>query len=220
MPLRLILATALALGLTAAPAAAATLLPLKACYVSAGRAEERRETVVVKGDSFEPRAPVDVLVDGVPFARVLSGFVGEFEVFLPAPFQKSGERAFTVTATDGVNPAVSLQARVTNLSVFVRPKTARPSRRVRFRGRGFMLDRPVYGHYLFGGRVQKTVRIARRTHGACGTFRARRRQIPIDDPRTGRWTVQFDQHRTFSRKPNPVLVRLPIDVRETFAEGR
>lgn len=217
MPLRLILATALALGLTAAPAAAAELVRLKSCYVSAGRADEQRETVMVKGKLFEPLSDVQVLFDDRLIAWSTDP-VGEFQLFLPAPFQRSGERAFTVTASDGVN-VVTAQTRVTNLSVFVRPRTARPSQRVRFRGRGFLLPRPVYAHYLFGGREQKTVRIARRTRGPCGTFRARRRQIPIDNPRTGRWTVQFDQHRTYSREPKPVLVRLPIDVRETIIEG-
>jgi len=215
MPFRLLLSTAIALALTAAPAAAATLSALKPCYVSAGRADERRETITVSGDSFTPESTVEVLIDGKVVGSAPTGTVGEFEFFVPAPFQKRGEKAFTVTARDAVS-AVTLQSRVTNLAVFVRPKTARPSRRVRFRGRGFMLDAPVYAHYLYGGREEKTVRLARRTSGPCGTFKVKRRQIPIDNPRTGRWVVQIDQHKAYSEQPDPVLVRLPIDVREVL----
>jgi hypothetical protein len=215
VPLRLVLATTLALGLTAAPAAAATLSALKPCYVSAGRADKQRETVAVRGDSFTPQSVVEVLVDGGLVGTALTGAVGEFTFSMPAPFQKRGERAFTVTVRDE-ETAVSVQSRVTRLSVFVRPRTAPPSHRVRFRGRGFMLDRPVYAHYVFGGREQKTVRLARRTNGRCGTFTARRRQIPVENPRTGRWIVQVDQHKDYSRQPDPVLVRLPIDVKEVF----
>ena len=215
MPLRLLLATALAFGVTAAPAAAATLFPLNPCYVSAGRADEQRETVVIRGDSFEPLVNVEVLVDGVLIGIAPTDAVGVFTFWMPAPFQKQGERAFTVTARDDVN-VLSVQSRVTRLAVVVRPKTAPPSRRVRFRGRGFMRGGPVYAHYVFDGREQKTVSLARRTRGRCGRFKARRRQIPIDDPRTGRWVVQVDQHKTYSREPDPVLVRLPIDVTEVF----
>jgi hypothetical protein len=217
VPLRLILATTLAFALTAAPAAAARLNALKPCYVSAGRADEQRETVTVTGDSFAPVSVVEVLVDGVVVGSAGTGAVGEFEFSMPAPFQKRGERAFTVTVRDSVT-ALSVQSRVTKLAVFVRPRTVPPSRRVRFRGRGFMLDRPVFAHYLFGGRERKTVRFARRTNGQCGTFKAKRRQIPIENPRTGRWIVQIDQHRAYSRQPDPVLVRLPIDVKEVFGD--
>jgi hypothetical protein len=217
VPFRLILATTLAFGLIAGPASAATLSPLKPCYVSAGRDEDDRETVTVSGTAFTPNTVLDVLIDGVLIGTAPTDPNGEFGFFTPAPFQKRGERAFTVTVRDGAT-ALSVQSRVTRLAVFVRPRSAPPSRRVRFRGRGFMLAAPVYAHYVFGGREQKTVRLARRTTGACGKFRARRRQIPIDDPRTGRWIVQIDQHKDYSRKPDPVLVRLPIDVKEVFRE--
>jgi hypothetical protein len=215
MPLRLLVATALTLLLPAAPAAAAALAALEPCYVSAGRASDQREDVVVRGDGFTPMSAVEVLVDGEVVGSAVTGSVGEFGLTVDAPFQRRGERDFVVQARDAVS-LVTLQSRVTNLAVFVRPRTAPPSRRVRFRGRGFMLDRPVYAHYLYGGREQRTVRLARRSNGLCGTFRARRRQIPVDAPRTGRWVVQIDQNEAYSRQPDPVLVRLPIDVREVF----
>ena len=107
---------------------------------------------------------------------------------------------------------------MTNLAVFVRPKRAAPSRRVRFRGRGFLQPGPVYAHYLYGGKVQKTVRLARHSTAPCGTFDVKRRQIPVKNARTGRWIVQMDQKKAYDPAPDPVWVRLPIRVTEVFLE--
>jgi hypothetical protein len=219
MPVRLLAATSLALAFSAAPAQAATLASLKPCYASTGLAGEQRENVVVRGDSFTPMSTVEVLIDGVVVGSAPTGTVGEFGLEVDAPFQPRGERAFTLEARDGVN-AVAAQSRVTNLAVFVRPKRTAPSRRVRFRGRGFMQLAPIYAHYLYGGSEQTTVRLAPRSAAPCGTFSAKRRQIPIDEPRTGRWIVQIDQRKAYAPEPDPVWVRLPIHVSEVFREPK
>jgi hypothetical protein len=218
MPFRLIAATSLTLALSAAPASAATLGPVDPCYVSTGPASDEREDVVVRGDGFAPLGTVVVLVDGVEAGSAPSGTVGEFELIVDAPHQPAGERAFTVTATDGANTA-TVQSRVTNLAVFVRPRRAAPSRRVRFRGRGFMEPAPVYAHYLYGARPQKTVRLARESVQPCGTFDVKRRQIPVENAKTGRWIVQIDQKKAYAPEPDPVWVRLPIRVSEIFLES-
>jgi hypothetical protein len=216
--LRLFAATLLALALSAVPAAAATLDPLKACYVSTGTDTADLEDVTVRGQGFAPNAKVDVYRDGVVYASAPTDPVGDFTLFVDAPYQQEGERAFTITATDGVT-TLSAQSRVTNLAVYVRPKRAAPSRRVRFRGRGFMQPAPVYAHYLYGDTLKKTVRLASGTDGPCGTFTAMRRQIPIENPRTGRWTVQIDQKAEYTEQPDPVWVQLPIRVSETIPEN-
>jgi hypothetical protein len=176
---------------------------------------------VVSGTDFTPDASVEVLLDGVLAGTAPTDAVGHFTRFVDAPYQPRGERAFMITVRDQANPVttVTLSSRVTNLAVRIRPRRAAPSHHVRFRGRGFTRPRrPVYAHYLFDGQEKKTVRLARRTHGACGRFTARRRQIPIDDPRSGPWTVQFDQKRAYSAVPDPVWVRVPIDVTRVFLE--
>lgn len=214
---RLLLATSLLVALPAAPAAAASLTPLKACYVSNGEETDQREDVVVEGDGFAASAAVDIYVDGLPAATVPTDPVGVFKAWVDAPYQPQAERPFTVTVTDGVN-VLSLESRVTNLNVIMRPRRSPPNRRVRLRGRGFTRAAPVYAHYVYGGRERRTVRLARRPRGRCGRFAVRRRQIPIDDPRTGRWVVQFDQKRAWAPEPDPVWVRLPIRVVEVFRE--
>ena len=67
---------------------------------------------------------------------------------------------------------------------------------------------------MFAGREQKTVRLARDPASPCGNFRVKRRLIPIDGASIGRWVVQVDQKRVFSRAPDPVWVRREINVIE------
>ena len=216
MPARLLLIAALLVALPAAPAAAATLDPLKPCYVSNGPETDQLEDMTVRGVDFQPGS-VEVLIDGVPVAAPPTDAVGFFSVLVDPPYQPQGERPFIVTVRDGVN-VLSLESRVTNLNVTMKPKRTAPNRRVRFRGRGFTQPAPVYAHYLYAGKEQKTVRLARRSTAPCGTFDVRRRQIPVEDPRTGRWIVQIDQKRAYAAQPDPVWVRLPINVVEVFLE--
>jgi len=220
MGIRLLAATALALGATAAPAAAATVEPLKPCYVSAGEAAEARENVLIRGSGFTPESPVEILVDGVREAAPTTGVMGEFEGTIDAPFQPTGERPFSVVARDQADPTLSvpLTSRVTDLDVRMRPREANPADRVRLKGRGFTRDAPIFAHYVFDGERKKRLRLAQRPTGPCGTFTARRRQIPIANPRSGRWTIQIDQRRRYSPEPRPVWVRVPVDVTRTLAE--
>jgi hypothetical protein len=218
MTARLILAALVAFAAPAAPAAAApTMQPLKPCYVSAGEAADRREPMQIVGSGFTPNAAVDVLIDGAAVASGAADPLGELEASVSAPYQDAGERAFTLSVVERDNPAnvASTPSRVTALGMTLRPRQARPSKRVRFRGRGFTGRGPVYAHYLYAGRVRKTVRLGR-PRGTCGTIFARRRQIPLRRPRTGDWTVQVDQRRDWAADPGTNWVRLLIKVRRVF----
>ena len=214
---RTLAATALVLGVQAAPAAAAAIDPLKTCYVSAGEQEQRRETVAVRGTAFTANSIVDIAVDGVVQVSGNADALGEFNAVAKAPHQPQGQRPFTVTVAERGNPAnvATATSNVTALTVNLRPRRTRPARRVRFRGRGFTGEGAVYAHYLYGGRVRRTVRIAR-PQGDCGTFTVRHRQIPVRRPRTGDWTLQVDQRRDYNDTPGTNWVRLRIRVREIF----
>jgi hypothetical protein len=200
-----------------AAAGAATLDPLKACYVSVTPAS--REAVDVGGSGFAPGAIVDVAIDGAVVRTVQADALGNLPPqVLQAPHQARGERAFSLTAAQRGNPAnaVTLTSNVTALNLGVWPQRARPSRRVSFRGRGFTGAGGVYAHYLFKGRLRKTVTLTSAVAGPCGTFKARRRQIPVRHPQTGTWTLQVDQQRRYSRAPDSVFVRLSIVVQRVF----
>jgi hypothetical protein len=200
-----------------APAAAAqtpTLAPLQACYVTAGAAADQREPVVINAQGLTKNGTATVAVDGTVFeAQAAIDPMGTLSGSVPAPFQEHGQRLFTLSITDNANPALALSAQslVTALDVRVTPANARPSRRVRFRGRGFTGGPSVYAHYVRKGKLRKTVLLATAAE-PCGTFDVRRRQLPIRRPATGRWMVQIDQERSWDKTPSSVSVQLTIDV--------
>jgi hypothetical protein len=213
--LRLLAATVLCFALAAVAASAATVEDLKPCYVSAGRADDERERILIRGTDFTQVSTIEVLFDGVVMGSAPTGSIGEFEIELPVPFHAKGERAMVVTVRDAANE-VSKTTRVTNLGMTVKPRRVSPRRRVRFRGRGFTQDAPVFAHYLYRGELQRTVRFARASTTPCGTFSVKRRLIPVDGARPGRWMLQVDQKREYAPEPDPVWVRRPIDVTEVL----
>jgi len=224
MLVRTLIAATVAAVALAAPAAAATLDPLKPCYVSDGQAVTKRETINIHATGFTPESTVDLQIDGTIVDTGLVDPFGETTATVPAPFQGAaggGERVFTLTITEQGNPAnfVSATSRVTNLAVKLRPKSARPSRKVRFRGRGFTSDAPVYAHYVFGKKLQKTVRLVRRPVLPCGSFSVKRKQIPVKDARVGDWLLQVDQQRKWVARPTTSNWQtLIIHVRQMFLE--
>ena len=220
MLLRALIATAFAIGALAAPAMAETALdPLKRCYASDGRAPGKRETISVHATGFTPTAIVDLQIDGPPtlFTGQVDAF-GDIRASVPAPFQGRGERPFTLVVTERGNPAnfVSATSLVTNLGVTLRPNPAKPSQKVRFRGRGFTKAAPVFAHYVFGGVLQKTVRLAKQPVAPCGVFSVRHRQIPVRNARVGDWLLQIDQQRRWAVPPASNMQAMTITVRETF----
>lgn len=209
----LLLSVAVALTVTAPAAAAPALSPLRPCYVSIG--EQQREPVTVSGTGFTPNAALQVLVDGVIAAEPVAASDGSLRVAVPAPFQASGEREFSITVIERDNSAsaATVAARVTDFTVGIRPRRATPRSRVRFSGRGFTdRSRPVYAHYLRGGKVRRTVRLAR-PRGACGTFSVKRPQFPIRRPRTGTWVLLLDQSKRYRR--TTARPRWRVDIRVT-----
>jgi hypothetical protein len=212
MLLRSIPVAAALAAFSAAPAEAVPALqPLKPCYVAA--TEEQREPVAVHGSGFTPLVTADILVDGAVQTTPTTTFDGKLDGEVPAPFVEEGERTFTLTVTETLaqqNTATQTST-VTRLAVEQTPAEASTRRRVRFRGRGFTdLTRPVYAHYVFGGRSRKTVRIGMPA-GDCGLFSVRRRQFPFKkNPRVGMWTIQFDQEATYNPQ---AAIRVPLSVR-------
>ena len=165
-----------------------------------GPATTQRETIRVHATGFTPEATVDL------YRRPGRGRSAPADAFGETDVRRSPRRsrarpasgAFTLAVVERDNPSIvaSTGSRVTNLAVTLRPKPAQPSRRVRFSGRGFTkADRPIFAHYVFGGELQKTVRLARRPTGPCGVFSASARQIPIRNARVGDWLLQIDQQR-------------------------
>jgi hypothetical protein len=210
-----------ALLLLPGAAQAASLTPIKACYVTSTDGVSgaiRREPIQFGGSGFTPGGLVDLALDGAIARTVQADPAGNLPTqALEAPYRSKGQRAFVLTATDRANAANTVKAtsNVTAFDVSIKPSTAAPSSKVRFRGRGFTQPGAVYGQYLFGGKVRKTVRFSQPA-APCGTFSAKRRQIPIKKPRLGQWTLQIDQEKQYRRAPERGAIKVIIRVQRVF----
>jgi hypothetical protein len=204
----------------AAPQAAraAELAPLSPCYRSVD--SDTRETMTVHGTGFTPGEKVSAAIDGVVVDTATALPNGDVDGQVTAPYQERGERPFTLTLTEVDQPANSASAasRVTALTFRLQPRKTAPSQRVRFIGRGFTDGEFVYAHYVRKGKLRKTVRLGA-AQGPCGRIDVRRRQIPIDGPATGRWTLQVDNQKRYSTQPVSVFVRWAINVQKTLRPG-
>jgi hypothetical protein len=49
--------------------------------------------------------------------------------------------------------------------------------------------------------------------GVCGGFTARRPQIPVKEPRTGYWLIQFDQSERYARAERSALLLIRVHFR-------
>lgn len=211
-----------ALAAPASAQAVPTIEPLKPCYVTAGTAKNQQgEAVMISAQGFTPNSKVDLTLNGAPLQGSTGLQVGDTGLLelpgFPAPFVRKGPQDFTVTLAEQGNPAntVSATAQSTRLGVNIKPKSARPSQRISFKGSGFTAEKPVYAHYTLRGKQVKRVRMARRT-AECGAWSVRRPQFPMKDPDQATWFVQFDQSKRYVNGTRGTLksvyVRVKIDV--------
>src|SRR5215217_8256769 len=143
---RALLATVvLTLGLAAPAQATVTMDPLKPCYVSDGDLPAQREAIHVHASGFTPKGTLTLSIDGKTVDTGMADAFGMATAVVPAPFQGQGERPFNLTVAEKDNPNnfITAPSRVTNLGVTLKPRRARPSRRIRFSGRGFTNLAPI-----------------------------------------------------------------------------
>jgi hypothetical protein len=228
MTTRLVGAALAALALLPATAQAAALAPLKPCYISVtqtspgtggGGGGITRESLDLAGNGFTAGSLIDVSFNGKLDRTIQTDAAGNLPPqILQSPYQAKGQGTFTLTAAERGNPAntVALPSRTTALTLKLKPKRARPSTRIRFKGAGFTAQKAVWAHYLYKGKVQKTVRLVKRIKNPCGTFSVKRKQIPIKRPKLGVWRLQVDQQKRYSRAPDGVNVRADIKVQKVF----
>jgi hypothetical protein len=202
------------LTLTAAPAdaSAATVGTDRACYL-----ETRSTNVTVIGTGFGASRPYTVALDGSPLpggggsATDANGAM-QGTISPPALTDAQLERQFTVGVdSDGVGASSTFT--VTKFMADFTPSAhVSPASRVRFSVYGFALSRAtpdVYLHYVDpAGKLRGTIRLGR-AHGQCGSIErtARRRLFPFGKPRRGKWLLQFDTAKVYTRgeKGSPFL---------------
>lgn len=206
----------------AADARAATVSTDRACYL-----ETRSTNVTVTGAGFGASRPYTVALDGSPLsgggaATDVNGAM-QGTISPPALTDAEHERTFTVGVESDDLAATSMFT-VTKFSADFTPSAhVSPNSRVRFSVYGFALSSPspdVYLHYVDpAGRLRTTIRLGR-ARGQCGSIErtARRKLFPFGKPRRGKWLLQFDTAKTYTRgmKGSPFLFyTIGVQVRAT-----
>jgi hypothetical protein len=176
----------------AGPAAAADLTVQGTCFASG-------QQVLVTGTTFTPLAPVTI--GGDVAATAQADATGAFQVPIAAPAVAGLDpRTVTVTAVDGANAANTATLRLNVVRAAFGsnlPIAGRPHDTTTWRFAGFAPGRPIYAHFLLGGRSRGDYRFGV-AGGACGTLTARAPRIPgVRSLRPGRWTLKLDQRRTY-----------------------
>jgi hypothetical protein len=197
----------------AAPAAApaASLQPIKPCYVSVD--DDVRERVTLAGTGYSPNAVLEFLIDGTVIGGVVSDETGAFgPTTVKAPPRTATVRAFRVTVAERGNPAnsVTLRSLVAALVLRVKPANAPAGATVKWVGRGFTSGDGIYAHYVLDGTHRRTRRLGPAT-GPCGFFKTRAKQFPFR-PRVGSWRVRVDNQRRYTKEPAGVFYTLKFDV--------
>jgi hypothetical protein len=207
------LAGALAL-LVVQSAGAASLSVEGTCFASG-------QQVLLTGATFTPLAPVTI--GGGVAATAQASAAGTFQLAIAAPAVTGlGPRTVTLTALDGANAAntASLRLNVVRAAFGSNlPIAGRPHDTTTWRFAGFAPGRPIYAHFLLGGRSRGDYRfgVAR---GACGTLTAHAPRIPgVRTLRPGSWTLKLDQRKTYRERTPGSEATFRI-VRRSSGDGR
>jgi hypothetical protein len=184
---------------TTAQAATFTVAPVKPCYVSG-------EKITAAGAGFTPGGFVNVAFDGKPLpgSPAPADAAGNFGGTIRVGAMK-GVKTHALTATDQTNPALTAGFSFlgTTRQVVVKPRNARAGTKRRLKGYGFMSGPRVYMH-VRGNGYSADKRVAKPS-GPCGTFVTRRIIVPASAG-LGRYRVQFDHKKKYSKKTRPRVV--------------
>ena len=207
---------AVAALLAAAPAAtAATLATDTRCY-------QETQDVVVTGTGYAPMGTVSITRDGAPFGTATADATGNFQAkFAAAELGRDQrESVASLTATDAALNVASTRYRTTKVYADFDPDSGDPKTlTVRFSVNGFGLLRrhaSVYLHYISpGGKVRRDVRLGTAL-GTCGVIRKTRERHLFPFPaERGRWILQFDTNKKYTRatsKSPYIWVRKPVEI--------
>jgi hypothetical protein len=175
----------------------------RTCYL-----QTDRTNVTVSGSGFTPGRPYTVALDGTALNSdplLIDGGGAMQGAFTPPALTDTElERTFTVGVASDALTATS-RFTVTRLKANFTPSSGDPKKlKVRFSVAGFglaMHDPDVYVHYIApGGKLKETVRLGKAT-GQCGRIArtAKRRLFPFAAPKLGKWQLQFDTAKAFTK---------------------
>jgi len=199
---------AVALAAAAAPAGAAVVETLPCVQYSAGEA-----SMPIMGMGFSPNglATLSTTTPSNPNPAPLTASpldaAGAFSKAAMPPLLDGpnvNQQSFNLIATDTTNPAAPVQAapipfQVVRFGMTMSPVPKRPAQVVTFTARGFTPGKPVYVHFRFRGRTQRTVRLGVAS-GPCGIVSKRMRAMPTT-AYVGQWATYTNQSTQWSGRP-------------------
>jgi hypothetical protein len=177
-----------------AQAQSLTIAPVKPCYLSG-------EQVTTTAAGFTPGGLVDFAIDGKALGPLVADPAGTVVGSLTLGGMR-GAKSHGLSATDQSNPALVANAAFlgTTRQVVVKPNDAAAGTPRRLKGYGFMNGPRVYMH-VRGNGYRSDKRIAKPS-GPCGTFATRKVIVPASAG-LGRYRVQFDHKKKYSKKTRP-----------------
>jgi hypothetical protein len=177
-----------------AQAQSLTIAPVKPCYLSG-------EQVTTTAAGFTPGGLVDFAIDGKALGPLVADPAGTVVGSLTLGGMR-GAKSHGLSATDQSNPALVANAAFlgTTRQVVVKPQDAAAGTPRRLKGYGFMNGPRVYMH-VRGNGYSSDKRIAKPS-GPCGTFATRKVIVPASAG-LGRYRVQFDHKKKYSKKTRP-----------------
>ncbi len=198
------------LGATA-QAQASTLAVDATCYLSGS-------PISATGTGFTAGGPVNFTFDGQLSASGVADGAGNFTQPLTAPALSGNthQHTYSLAAQDQSNPALAAttQVNVADRVATVSPHRARPKRKVKFGIHALNPGQPVYLHYIFHRR-QRFVKRLGVAKAPCGSLTVRRRFFPVNRPKFGTWTFQFDNRKKYSKRTQP-QIRGPVQIFRIF----
>lgn len=206
MKLRLAVASAVLAALVAAvpsQAGAATLTTDRGCYFAVEKTQRinTSDTIRITGTGFTPNKVVALGSLGV-----MANPVGAFSVALNSEAIPGREKTFPLQAVDTTNTAIraSTVARVTKLRLKISPNRFSKTRRLRIKARGFFAGKNLYAHVRRGRHYRKNIKIGK-ARKPCGLVNKKHRLFN-SKARLGRYRVQFDNKRHYSKSTQPAAV--------------
>lgn len=128
--------------------------------------------------------------------------------FVPPPRlhqSSTQEQTFTITATDGLNPAsvATTSLREVRIGYITDPAAGAPTRQALHTVRGFPVGKTIYLHFRHRDETKKNVSLGLASP-PCGTVSRRMSLLPTRS-QPGNWTVYVDEAPTFSANTTPQL---------------
>ena len=204
MPYRrpiLLAVLAAVLAVPAGASAAPSVAFQRGCYLDT--AVSPKANFTARG--FPARSTVYVSLDGDALGTDRTNGAGMLTRSVPVPPHPGTdpESRHVLEITDGTHAATAILRATSHLATFA-PTTGDPTKlKVRFSVFGMRVPSggsTVFLHYVTPkGKLRKTVALGT-PHGACGhILRSQKRRLFPFAPSDGRWTLQFDTHRTYSK---------------------